>query len=152
MHPQLALAIGLPDHSLFETFHAGPNAAAVDRLRAVAERSAEPVLWLWGAAGTGKTHLLQAACAAAARRERQSVYLPLGQLRELGADVLAGWHTCDLVCVDDVDRLTLSREAPDGAIEVERDHIVTEDGLVAVFGDGRPNTWARPRKPAMVVV
>lgn len=53
--------------------------------------------------------------------------------------------------VDFADRLRLSREWQ-GELKVERDHVLTDEGLVAVMGDGSPNTWAKPREPAMVVV
>src|SRR5688572_9228539 len=44
---------------------AGPNAEALERVRALAEgRLAEPVLYLWGESGCGRSHLLAAAARA----------------------------------------------------------------------------------------
>lgn len=46
----------------FDNYIAGPNAEALDRVRALAEgRLAEPVLYLWGESGSGRSHLLEAA-------------------------------------------------------------------------------------------
>lgn len=66
---QLALHFPLRPRSRFERYIKGANAAAVERLREPATRF--ECLWLYGAPGVGKTHLLQAACHAAA-----GAYLP----------------------------------------------------------------------------
>ncbi|EQD57079.1 DNA replication initiation factor, partial [mine drainage metagenome] len=60
------------------------------------------VTWLAGPSGAGKTHLLQAVCAAAALA-RRSGYLPLRQLSELGVEVLAGLPQLECLAIDDVD-------------------------------------------------
>jgi DnaA family protein len=54
---------------------------------------------LWGQNGVGKTHLLQALCQA----EPQALYLPLGQLRDYGPDVLDGLAGHPLLVLDDLD-------------------------------------------------
>lgn len=61
---QLALDIGLVTGPTLDNFHAGPNAQALQHLRlavgdGAAPRSPVPT-YLWGDAGTGKTHLLKA--------------------------------------------------------------------------------------------
>ena len=55
---QLPLAIGPAPQPSFENFVAARNAAAVAHLRALGAPTAPT--YLWGAAGVGKTHLLQA--------------------------------------------------------------------------------------------
>lgn len=63
---QIALDIGLADGPTFANFLPGPNRAVLDHLRAWAEggqgdHSLAPVpVYLWGAGGSGKTHLLRA--------------------------------------------------------------------------------------------
>jgi len=61
---QLALDIGLAIGPTLDNFYAGPNAQALQHLRlavgdGAAPRSPVPT-YLWGEAGTGKTHLLKA--------------------------------------------------------------------------------------------
>lgn len=61
---QLALDIGLVTGPTLDNFHDGPNAQALQHLRlavgdGAAPRSPVPT-YLWGDAGTGKTHLLKA--------------------------------------------------------------------------------------------
>jgi DnaA-homolog protein len=96
---QLPLAVRLPDVAIFGTFEPGPNGAVVALLADPA--AAGPALWLWGPAGSGKSHLLQASCAANA----SAAYLPAEELLAAGPAVLEGWEDRSLVCIDDIDRL-----------------------------------------------
>jgi len=61
---QLALDIGLAPGPTLDNFHAGPNAQALQHLRLAVGNGAAPrspvPSYLWGEAGTGKTHLLKA--------------------------------------------------------------------------------------------
>lgn len=60
----------------------------------------EPVIYLYGPAGTGKSHLLQACCHLAQSR---ALYLPLQELAVYGPnEVLQGVDSLDLVCLDDI--------------------------------------------------
>jgi DnaA-homolog protein len=92
---QLALGVRLRADAVFGSFWPGVNAEAVAALQAP---SVVP-LWLWGAAGSGKTHLLQAVCAATGE---EAAYFPLASLA-LPADSLAGFERSRVLCVDDVD-------------------------------------------------
>jgi DnaA family protein len=56
---QIPLAIGPEPLATFDTFVTGANAGAVAHLRALASQPGAPV-YLWGASGCGKTHLLHA--------------------------------------------------------------------------------------------
>jgi DnaA family protein len=58
---------------------------------------------VYGAAGSGRSHLLQAACAEASRAGRPAAYLPLAQLRADGARILDGFEQLALVALDDLD-------------------------------------------------
>lgn len=101
---QLPLPVQLRADAVFASFHAGANAELVAALRA---RGPDP-LWLWGAGGTGRTHLLQAACAAAGALGAS--YFPLGGEPPLPPGALAGRASRSLVCVDDVDRVAGQRD------------------------------------------
>lgn len=58
---QLILDIRPDTPPSFENFLPGPNAEAVQAVREhAAGRTLEPVLYLWGESGTGKSHLLRA--------------------------------------------------------------------------------------------
>lgn len=105
MIDQLALKLQLKDGSSFANFYAGRNAQAVRHLEAIAQGSAEPVLFLWGEAGGGKTHLLQAACRVAAERGLHPVYLTFEEAASLTVEVLENIERALLVCLDDVEHV-----------------------------------------------
>src|SRR5688500_2798623 len=91
---QLPLGIRLPDSSVFESYFPGRNQPVIDALLALhaAERARAPTcIWIHGAPGTGKTHLLQAVCARASRDGRTAAYLPLPDVIDLGQELLAGF-------------------------------------------------------------
>jgi DnaA family protein len=102
---QLALDVKLADYARFESYFAGPNRVAVQALEQMAGNSAELVIWLWGAAGAGRSHLLQAAIAAAAESDRACAWLPLAHHDELASGMLEGMGSLDLVCIDDIDAI-----------------------------------------------
>jgi DnaA family protein len=102
---QLSLEVRLADYALFETYFAGPNAAAVHGLCDLMRSADTAVLWLWGAPETGKTHLLQAGVNAADASGHRTAYLPLDPRFELSPPVLEGMDDIDVVCIDDVDAI-----------------------------------------------
>jgi DnaA-homolog protein len=109
---QLPLDLRWPRRQRFEHFHAGENAAAVAAVRRAVEQGADaPWVFLAGAAGSGKTHLLAAACQAASEAGRRVQYLPLGHLRGPAQVAIRGSGGCDLLALDDLDALVGEREA-----------------------------------------
>ncbi|MBI3562588.1 MAG: DnaA regulatory inactivator Hda [Gammaproteobacteria bacterium] len=98
---QLPLGIRLDAATTFENFYPADNR---DLVR-VLQEGTEPLLYLWGAAGTGKSHLLQAACHAAVQRGDSVMYLPLRGDESLTPAVLEGLDNADVVCIDDVDSI-----------------------------------------------
>jgi DnaA family protein len=99
---QLPLGVRLRERASFESFLPAGNGVAVDVLQELAAFRRRGVFWLAGAAGSGKSHLLQAVCVAAAR-EHRAAYLPLRELQAGGPEVLSGWHDTQSMCIDDVD-------------------------------------------------
>jgi DnaA-homolog protein len=99
---QLPLGVRLADRAVFASFLPGPNLEAVEHLRALALGAAGGVAWLAGPVGSGKTHLLQAACAAAGESLRAG-YFPLTELGPLGIGVLEGLPQIECLCLDDLD-------------------------------------------------
>jgi DnaA family protein len=93
---QLALGLGLRADAVFESFAPGAN---LELLAALRGRGATP-LWLWGGQGSGKTHLLQAVCAAAGET---AAYFPLGPAAALPPAALVGFERCRVLCLDEVD-------------------------------------------------
>jgi DnaA family protein len=109
---QLPLGLRLPDRAVFASFLPARNAEAVAHARRVADAQLSGFTWLCGPGGAGKTHLLQAICAAASERSHTG-YLPLAQLAPLGVGVLEGLPQLDCLCFDDLDQVA-------GQLEWER--------------------------------
>ena len=97
---QLALPLRLADHAVFASFLSDGNEALIAMLKELADGTSDTGCWLWGAAATGKTHLLQAICDRAGDR---SVYVPLASLADTDPTVLEGLARRELVCIDDLD-------------------------------------------------
>jgi DnaA family protein len=123
---QLPLPLTLADHASFATFVAGDNAAAVQHVRAIA-RGTSDSLWLWGGAGCGKSHLLQAACRAAAAAGRRAMYVALGSA---APDILAGLDSLDVVALDDVDRVAGNDEWESSLFGVLNEFLGRRGGLL----------------------
>jgi len=100
---QLPLPVRLDDHAVFDGFLPGANAVAVHALRDAAGRRAGAVIWIWGAPGSGRTHLLQACVEAADGGGGRAAYLPLAELRGFPPAVLDGMEETGLLCLDDID-------------------------------------------------
>jgi len=95
---QLPLALSLADHASFATFVSGSSVAAVEHVRSLAGGRAD-TLWLWGADGSGKSHLLQAACRAATAAQRRAMYV---SLPAASPAILADLDNIDLLAIDDL--------------------------------------------------
>lgn len=102
---QLPLGVGLRDDATFANYFAGPNATLVDRLEHLFDERSEPFLYLWGAPGVGRSHLLQAACHTASDRDLRALYLPLEELGHFPPLMLEEVERLDLVAIDDLERV-----------------------------------------------
>lgn len=100
---QLPLALSLSPRTSFDDFVPGPNLEALSRLQRIAAGVDDSAVYLFGPPGTGKSHLLQAACVHAAEVGGRAQYLPLASHGELHPGMLEGLEVMDLVCIDDMD-------------------------------------------------
>jgi len=91
MNSQLTLNIRLRDDATFENF-VGSAASKI--------QTTDRILYLWGQAGSGKSHLLQALCHKANMKKKDSIYL-----QDLGnhqPEILHSLEAFSLVCLDDI--------------------------------------------------
>ncbi len=153
---QLPLGVRLRDRATFASFVAGANGEAVSLVTTLAAGEPGGCAWLHGPAGAGKTHLLQAACALAASRDRAG-YVPLAEFAGGEAAILDGWLGLDCLCIDDAQRvagdprwdaalfrlfrdieergarLIVGAAAPPGALDWSLRDIASRFGAAAVF-------------------
>ena len=97
---QLPLGIQLRSAASFGNFLATPaNRQALAAVRRCAAKEGESFVYLWGKPGTGKSHLLQAACQDAGPG---GVYIPLQPQAGLSPAIFDDLQTAELVCLDDL--------------------------------------------------
>ncbi|MFK7887806.1 MAG: DnaA regulatory inactivator Hda [Gammaproteobacteria bacterium] len=101
-HPQLLLPVAPADYATFENFHPAGN----DTVLRVLQNVTAPSYWLHGAAGCGKSHLLQAVCAS----DERSAYTTGQTLIDWPPEGLDGFERFEQVCIDDVHRVLGDRE------------------------------------------
>jgi DnaA family protein len=97
---QQVLDFGLAPSRTLEQFLPGANGVAAGLVAQQAEGRGEPQLYLWGGMGSGKTHLLQAACQRAGEHGLTAAYIALLDAPHPG--VLEGLERLGLVALDDV--------------------------------------------------
>jgi DnaA family protein len=100
---QIPLAIGAESPQTFDSFVPGANAAAVAHLRALTSPAA-PV-YMWGPAGSGKTHLLHALAQERQRRGGRAGWFDAVRPLPWAFD-----ETWSLVVLDDCHRFDAARQ------------------------------------------
>lgn len=104
---QLSLGVSLNDEATFANFYLPPeggNRQPVASLQRQLDPAGDQLIYLKGAAGSGLTHLLQAACHAAHEKGRSAQYLPLKELAGFApVSLLEGLEALDLICLDSLD-------------------------------------------------
>ncbi len=87
----------------FDSFFQGENKDLLYFLNTMIKTKSNNSIYIWGPQGTGKTHLLQAACKKANEMDWHVTYIPLEQYRDFSIDILDGLGKLDLVCIDDLE-------------------------------------------------
>ena len=134
---QMALPLKVADFATFDSFVGVGNEEAVAALSAIAG-GAGGNAFVWGPPATGKTHLMQAICAAAADR---AAYVPLRTLGELGPEAIDGLASRDVVCIDDLDQVAGDAPWELGLFRLYND-IIGRNGSVVVAASSAPRECA----------
>lgn len=121
MMEQLPLRMRLRDSARFASFVVGENVQACAALQG-SRPTAPPVVWLWGRASSGKSHLLQAACAAASEGGDTPAYIDLALAP--APEMLEGCDALGLVCLDGLDAVAAD---PDWNAALFRLHTLLQD-------------------------
>lgn len=102
MSQQLPLGVRLRDDASFENFSPGSNTIALRALEGFLADQNEQQIYLWGASGSGKSHLAQALCHQASERGILAVYFPLAEPDQLHPSMCEGLERYGLICLDDI--------------------------------------------------
>lgn len=103
-YQQLSLAIALDDQATFDNFYA-PNGTPQHMATFLLQDEGRKYAYLFGAEGSGLSHLLQAVCQQRVRgADSGAVYLPMAEVQKYRAEqVLEGLEHTPMVCLDDID-------------------------------------------------
>jgi len=111
MTGQLPLALRWSAHQRFDSFVTGQNGVAIDLLHRAATDSSAAWLFVAAPSGSGRTHLLIAACSGANAAGRSAQYLSLAALSSPRAAAIRGFGGSDLLAIDDLDAIAGERDA-----------------------------------------
>lgn len=100
---QLALAMQRNDEASFADFCWAGNELLQQQILISLPEKKEHLFYVWGAPGSGKSHLLQATCQAMSQTGQLVAYLPLKLLHTWDPAILEGMSEHALVAVDDID-------------------------------------------------
>ena len=103
---QLTLGVNLDDEAKFENFYVTHvNQPLFNELQ-----GDFAMLYLWGAAGTGCSHLLQSVCHRTAAEENPAIYIPMAELGNYSPVILEGLTSLNVICIDDVQSIAGNSE------------------------------------------
>ena len=103
---QLPLSVQVPDATSFDNFYPGPNVEALAAVLRIAQHADGAPVLLHGPAGSGKTHLLQAAVRLGTGLGAVA-YLPLADFQPATPALLDGLDQARLLALDDVDQAVM---------------------------------------------
>ncbi len=109
MPKQLPLQFDFQSNQTFTTFFSGSNDEAITHLRDIFTHK-EQQIFLWGDAGTGKTHLLQALCQHCTQQQKSGFYFSFDNKALPDPAMLNGLEEFDLVCFDNIERVAENPE------------------------------------------
>jgi len=99
------LALKFPDDETFASFYPGQNASLLTQLRNSVVGLGEPVLYMWGESGSGRSHLLHALCSEVDERGDSVAYIPLHHYQGMSLDIFENMEQVNLVCIDNIDAI-----------------------------------------------
>jgi DnaA-homolog protein len=101
--PQIPLTLKFANDQVFDSFVGSRD--SVNALQAIANGESKDWLYLSGAAGSGKSHLLLAACALAQKQSRRALYFPLSVFAGRLQEVLPEQENADIICLDGLEHM-----------------------------------------------
>ena len=120
--------IQLPDHASFANFYSTPHDLLIHTLKLKNFKQ----LLLWGASGTGKSHLIKATLAhhRPLRAEASGLYVPLKEHKELSPCILDNAEMLSFVCIDDIHCVARQRSWLEAIFHLYNRALTTDTRLI----------------------
>jgi len=99
------LALKFPDDESFASFYPGENSTLLTQLKNTVVGIGEPVLYMWGESGSGRSHLLHALCSEVDDKGANVAYIPLRHYQSMTLDIFENMENMSLVCIDDIEAI-----------------------------------------------
>jgi DnaA family protein len=99
---QFPLDLRWPPHQRMDAFYPGSNASSVREIAALLAEHAHAWVFVHGAGGTGKSHLLIAACRELMESGQEARYVSLGSLPAPRVEAIAAIDAAGFIAIDDL--------------------------------------------------
>ncbi|WP_017445988.1 DnaA regulatory inactivator Hda [Gayadomonas joobiniege] len=137
---QLTIDFKFEIEANFDLFYGKGNELLLASLQAFvasdARTASQQIIYLYGPKGSGKSHLLQAACHLAEQKSLTSQYLPSHYLLQMPLEFTFGLEHNQLIVVDDVDTLKINHTWQAGLFDLI--NRVIEQGHKIIFAASVP--------------
>ncbi|THB71725.1 MAG: DnaA regulatory inactivator Hda [Gammaproteobacteria bacterium] len=102
---QIPLGLGHTDNSSFENFYPSGNEQILADIDNFLADEHIKILYLWGGAGSGKTHLLHAIQNIKLETGDTVYYLPFSNVKHYPVEALEGLENARLICLDELEHI-----------------------------------------------
>lgn len=134
---QFPLDLRWPAHQRLDAFWPGANVAALRAVSGIASGESASWLYLHGATGTGKSHLLIGACRVALEANRVARYVSLAELSAPRCQAVAGIEAEGLLVIDDVQAIAGDGDAERALFDLY--NRARSDGVCMLFAANAPS-------------
>ena len=102
---QLPLSISFNQKTALSNFYWNDNAILKQQFDWLIQNKGEPLLYIWGNRGSGKSHLLQGSCDAISKLGIDVAYLPLELLKKWGPSTIDGVEHQSFIAIDGLEHI-----------------------------------------------
>ena len=143
---QLPLPIHQTDEESLDNFYSDNNLLLLNSLRQNFVEPKQPIFYLWGEQGCGKSHLLKAVTRYFLDTQRSALYIPLTYAMHFTPAVLDNLEQLDAICLDDLQRVIGQQEWEVALFDLINRIKETPRTLLLISADQSPNALD-PRLP-----
>ncbi len=138
MTQQLIFSLQLNNNITLDDFNWSVNEHLQYQLNLILSSQGERIIYLWGNAGSGKSHILQGLCHKYHLYDRTSIYLPLHILKNSDVNIIEGLNTQSLIAIDDIDAISQHNNWEEALFNLYNQVHETENSILLISNDKAP--------------